>query len=61
MPILQLLYQGQHVTTTEASHIVPMLYLFCALFSHSLFSIGDREFFGEQKGNNPLVCFLASL
>ncbi|KXJ06826.1 Ubiquitin-protein ligase E3C, partial [Exaiptasia diaphana] len=52
IPILQLIHQGQNLTTTEASHIVPMLSLFCALFSHSLFSVGDKEFFGEQKGSD---------
>ncbi|KAK3747571.1 hypothetical protein QZH41_015811, partial [Actinostola sp. cb2023] len=50
IPILQLINQGQNLTTTEAGHIVPMLSLFCALFGHSLFSVGDKEFFGEQKG-----------
>jgi ubiquitin-protein ligase E3 C len=50
IPILQMIYQGQNLTMSEAGRIIPMLSLFCALFGHTLFSIGDKEFYGELRG-----------
>lgn len=47
-----MIHQGQNLTISEAARIIPMLSLFCALFSHSLFSIGDKEFYGEDRGED---------
>ena len=31
----------------DSSRIIPLFYLFSSLFSHSLISIHDNEFFGD--------------
>lgn len=37
----------------DSSRIIPLFYLFSSLFSHSLISIHDNEFFGDPiEGEN---------
>ncbi|XP_032221291.2 ubiquitin-protein ligase E3C [Nematostella vectensis] len=49
VPLVQMIYRGQTFTVQEAELIVPMVAVFCALFSHTLFSIHDQEFYGEDR------------
>jgi len=44
------------MTMEERNRIVPLLSLFCSLFSHSLLSLHDAEFYGNNTGEwRPLV------
>ncbi|XP_060771202.1 ubiquitin-protein ligase E3C isoform X1 [Neoarius graeffei] len=47
VPLLQLMSRGSPMSAEDSSRIIPLFYLFSSLFSHSLISIHDREFFGE--------------
>ncbi|KAM9500601.1 ubiquitin-protein ligase E3C isoform 2-T2 [Clarias gariepinus] len=47
VPLLQLMSRGFPMSPEDSSKIIPLFYLFSSLFSHSLISIHDTEFFGE--------------
>ncbi|XP_047679042.1 ubiquitin-protein ligase E3C isoform X1 [Tachysurus fulvidraco] len=47
VPLLQLMSRGSPMSAEDSSRIIPLFYLFSSLFSHSLISIHDTEFFGE--------------
>ncbi|KAF5893793.1 ubiquitin-protein ligase E3C, partial [Clarias magur] len=47
VPLLQLMSRGFPMSAEDSSKIIPLFYLFSSLFSHSLISIHDTEFFGE--------------
>lgn len=58
VPLLQLIYRGSPMSFEDSNRIIPVFYLFSSLFSHSLISVHDSEFFGhELEGNrhNRLV------
>ncbi|XP_072543292.1 ubiquitin-protein ligase E3C isoform X1 [Salminus brasiliensis] len=46
VPLLQLMSRGSPMSAEDSSRIIPLFYLFSSLFSHSLISIHDTEFFG---------------
>ncbi|XP_053485781.1 ubiquitin-protein ligase E3C [Ictalurus furcatus] len=47
VPLLQLMSRGSPMSAEDSNRIIPLFYLFSSLFSHSLISIHDTEFFGE--------------
>ncbi|XP_027032796.2 ubiquitin-protein ligase E3C-like isoform X2 [Tachysurus fulvidraco] len=47
VPLLQLMSRGSPMSAEDSSRIIPLIYLFSSLFSHSLISIHDTEIFGE--------------
>ncbi|KAK3567605.1 hypothetical protein QTP86_020291 [Hemibagrus guttatus] len=47
VPLLQLMSRGSPTSAEDSNRIIPLFYLFSSLFSHSLISIHDTEFFGE--------------
>ncbi|XP_047619422.1 ubiquitin-protein ligase E3C isoform X2 [Phacochoerus africanus] len=56
VPLLQVMSRGSPMSLEDSSRIIPLFYLFSSLFSHSLISIHDNEFFGdpiEVAGQRP--------
>ncbi|KAJ6659296.1 hypothetical protein lerEdw1_019167 [Lerista edwardsae] len=47
VPLLQVISRGSPMSLQDSSRIIPIFYLFSSLFSHSLISIHDNEFFGD--------------
>uniref|UniRef100_A0A8C5HRA3 Ubiquitin-protein ligase E3C n=1 Tax=Gouania willdenowi TaxID=441366 RepID=A0A8C5HRA3_GOUWI len=48
VPLLQLISRGSPMSFEDSNRIIPIFYLFSSLFSHSLISVHDSEFFGHQ-------------
>lgn len=65
MPLLQVLSRGSPMAPEDSSRIIPLFYLFSSLFSHSLISIHDSEFFGDpiegESFEEPGLCWLHGL
>ncbi|XP_036905409.1 ubiquitin-protein ligase E3C isoform X3 [Sturnira hondurensis] len=56
VPLLQVISRGSPMSLEDSDRIIPLFYLFSSLFSHSLISIHDNEFFGdpiEVAGQRP--------
>ncbi|XP_060052848.1 ubiquitin-protein ligase E3C isoform X2 [Erinaceus europaeus] len=47
VPLLQVMSRGSPMSFEDSGRIIPLFYLFSSLFSHSLISIHDNEFFGD--------------
>ncbi|XP_024900649.1 ubiquitin-protein ligase E3C isoform X3 [Pteropus alecto] len=47
VPLLQVISRGSPMSFEDSARIIPLFYLFSSLFSHSLISIHDNEFFGD--------------
>ncbi|XP_019514646.1 PREDICTED: ubiquitin-protein ligase E3C isoform X3 [Hipposideros armiger] len=47
VPLLQVISRGSPMSFEDSGRIIPLFYLFSSLFSHSLISIHDNEFFGD--------------
>ncbi|XP_028823634.1 ubiquitin-protein ligase E3C [Denticeps clupeoides] len=47
VPLLQVMSRGSPMSLEDSNRIIPLFYLFSSLFSHSLISIHDSEFFGH--------------
>ncbi|XP_043445969.1 ubiquitin-protein ligase E3C isoform X1 [Prionailurus bengalensis] len=47
VPLLQVISRGSPMSLEDSNRIIPLFYLFSSLFSHSLISIHDSEFFGD--------------
>ncbi|KAH0520307.1 Ubiquitin-protein ligase E3C [Microtus ochrogaster] len=45
--VRQVISRGSPMSFEDSSRIIPLFYLFSSLFSHSLISIHDNEFFGD--------------
>ncbi|XP_043920724.1 ubiquitin-protein ligase E3C [Protopterus annectens] len=45
--LLQVISRGSPMSVEDSSRIIPLFYLFSSLFSHSLISVHDNEFFGD--------------
>ncbi|XP_063401065.1 ubiquitin-protein ligase E3C-like [Mytilus trossulus] len=45
--LLQTLSRGLQMSEEDINRIVPMLSVFCAMFSHSLYTLHDADFYGE--------------
>ena len=52
--LIQMLAKGVNLTFQEIQRIVPVLDVFCSLFSHLLVTLDDSEFFNES-GNLPRI------
>ncbi|XP_060731491.1 ubiquitin-protein ligase E3C-like [Tachysurus vachellii] len=52
IPLLQLMSCGSPMSAEDSNRIIPLLYLFSSLFSHTLISIHDTELFGEAMDGN---------
>lgn len=48
VPLLQVMSRGSPMTLEDSNRIIPLFYLFSSLFSHSLISVHDSEFFGSS-------------
>uniref|UniRef100_A0A667XX60 HECT-type E3 ubiquitin transferase n=1 Tax=Myripristis murdjan TaxID=586833 RepID=A0A667XX60_9TELE len=48
VPLLQLISRGSPMSLEDSNRIIPIFYLFSSLFSHSLISVHDSEFFGHE-------------
>ena len=48
IPLLDLISRGTNLSTQEASVITPLLSLFSALLSNTLFFVRDNEFYGPE-------------
>ncbi|XP_076828121.1 ubiquitin-protein ligase E3C [Brachyhypopomus gauderio] len=63
--LLQLLSRGSPMSADDSGRIIPLFYLFSSLFSHSLISIHDTEFFGDimdgQRAPSMMPFSLAEL
>ncbi|XP_032900349.1 ubiquitin-protein ligase E3C isoform X2 [Amblyraja radiata] len=59
VPLIHLISRGSPMSLEDSHRIIPLFYLFSSLFSHSLISIHDTEFFGEQAqggvGQQPVT------
>ncbi|XP_075683517.1 ubiquitin-protein ligase E3C isoform X2 [Rhinoderma darwinii] len=47
VPLLQVISRGSPMSLEDSNRIIPLFYLFSSLFSHSLISIHDNEFFSD--------------
>jgi len=57
VPLLQVISRGSPMTLEDSNRIIPIFYLFSSLFGHSLISVHDSEFFGnELEGSALLAC-----
>ncbi|XP_076073361.1 ubiquitin-protein ligase E3C-like [Mytilus galloprovincialis] len=45
--LLQTLSRGLQMSEEDINRIVPMLSVFCSMFSHSLYTLHDADFYGE--------------
>uniref|UniRef100_A0A8C1EPY4 Ubiquitin-protein ligase E3C n=1 Tax=Cyprinus carpio carpio TaxID=630221 RepID=A0A8C1EPY4_CYPCA len=52
VPLLQVMSCGSPMSLEDANRIIPLFYLFSSLFSHSLISVHDSEFFGSADGQS---------
>ncbi|CAL8313718.1 unnamed protein product [Merluccius merluccius] len=48
VPLLQVISRGSPMSLEDSNRIIPLFYLFSSLFSHSLISVHDSEFFGHE-------------
>ncbi|KAM6978093.1 ubiquitin-protein ligase E3C [Aplochiton taeniatus] len=48
VPLLQVISRGSPMSLEDSNRIIPLFYLFSSLFSHSLISVHDSEFFGHS-------------
>lgn len=55
--LLQLISRASVMTTEERNRVVPLLSLFCSLFSHSLLSLHDAEFYGDNTDGKSFMPF----
>ncbi|XP_056607339.1 ubiquitin-protein ligase E3C [Triplophysa dalaica] len=46
--LLQVMSRGSPMSLEDSNRIIPLFYLFSSLFSHSLISVHDSEFFGSS-------------
>ncbi|KAJ8376784.1 hypothetical protein SKAU_G00073640 [Synaphobranchus kaupii] len=46
--LLQVISRGSPMSLEDSNRIIPIFYLFSSLFSHSLISVHDSEFFGHS-------------
>lgn len=54
VPLLQLISRGSPMSFEDSNRIIPLFYLFSSLFSHSLISVHDSEFFGHEMEGTML-------
>ncbi|XP_014775603.1 ubiquitin-protein ligase E3C [Octopus bimaculoides] len=47
--LIQILARGQSLAESDIQVIVPLLSVFCAAFSHSLHTLHDAEFYGDNE------------
>lgn len=58
VPLLQVISRGSPMSFEDSNRIIPLFYLFSSLFSHSLISIHDNEFFGDpMEGGKKFFLF----
>lgn len=47
--LLQTLSRGLEMSDEDMQRIVPLLSVFCSMFSHSLYTLHDADFYGDMK------------
>lgn len=47
--LLQTLSRGLEMSDDDMQRIVPLLSVFCSMFSHSLYTLHDADFYGDMK------------
>ena len=55
--LLQTLSRGLFMVEDDINRIVPMLSVFCAMFSHSLYTLHDADFYGETFNGKFIYVF----
>jgi ubiquitin-protein ligase E3 C len=58
--LIALLSRGVNLSPAEIQRIVPLLDVFCSLFSHLLVTLDDREFFNDSGSINGAMPFKLS-
>ncbi|XP_061191365.1 ubiquitin-protein ligase E3C-like [Saccostrea echinata] len=49
--LLQTLSRGLEMSDDDMQRIVPLLSVFCSMFSHSLYTLHDADFYGDMKSS----------
>ncbi|XP_048762043.2 ubiquitin-protein ligase E3C-like [Ostrea edulis] len=49
--LLQTLSRGLEMSDSDMQRIVPLLSVFCSMFSHSLYTLHDADFYGDMKSS----------
>lgn len=49
--LLQTLSRGLEMSDEDMQRIVPLLSVFCSMFSHSLYTLHDADFYGDMKSS----------
>ena len=57
VPLLQVISRGSPMTLEDSNRIIPLFYLFSSLFSHSLISVHDSEFFGHELEGSTMLAY----
>ena len=57
VPLLQVISRGSPMTLEDSNRIIPLFYLFSSLFSHSLISVHDSEFFGHELEGSAMLAY----
>ena len=45
------------MSDVDINRIVPVLSTFCSMFSHSLHTLHDADFYGDNLGNKYVIVF----
>ena len=48
--LLMMLCRGLYMSDADINRIVPVLSTFCSMFSHSLHTLHDADFYGDNPG-----------
>ena len=48
--LLMMLCRGLYMSDVDINRIVPVLSTFCSMFSHSLHTLHDADFYGDNPG-----------
>jgi len=49
-PLILLLSRGLTMSDRDIRRVVPLLSTFCSMFSHSLHTLHDADFYGDETG-----------
>ena len=52
-----MLCRGLYMSDVDINRIVPVLSTFCSMFSHSLHTLHDADFYGDNLGNKYVIVF----
>lgn len=55
-PLLQVISRGIQMTPEESDRVVPLLAVFCSLFSLLIVTLHDAEFYGDENLPGKFFC-----